>query len=235
MAELPTVRIAQRADEEELMAMCRRLHRENGVFEFDDDKVRSILHKCFDRTGAIVGVIGEPGHIEASICLMISNLYYTADWHLDEFWNFVDADYRRSHNAEALVRFAKDCADKMHIPLLIGIITNRHMAGKVRLYRRLLGSPTGAFFLYNSNWKSEPMESHNDLRLRLKEFARICNDTRVSVKNRPAAARLTEINNLMDQLSPLLKEAAEAIGTEDNMWGTIKTNGATVHVGQESA
>ena len=84
-AELPTVRIATPADEAEVMAMCKRLWSENGIFSFDEEKVRKLLYRCFNKEGTIVGVIGEPGHIEASTCLGIGDFYYTGDWHLEEF------------------------------------------------------------------------------------------------------------------------------------------------------
>lgn len=206
------------------MDMCHRLHDENGVFEMVDKKVRYLIQNCiFGVDGkpgnTIVGVIGEPGHIEASICLMIANVYYTNDWHLEEFWNFVDKPYRRSRNAEALIEFAKGCADKMQIPLLTGIITNKQMAGKVRLYRRLLGYPTGAYFLYNADkWKPEPMEDHNDLRFRLKEYAAKCSDGKVT----PSVARR--------ELAPLLAQAVEAIHAEDSLWGDGKKPGTDKHV-----
>ena len=195
------------------MAMCRRLHSENGAFSFDDDKVRSCLHKCFNAQGTIVGVIGEPGALEASTCMSISDYYYTTDWHLAELWNYVAPEYRRSRNAEALIEFGKSCSDKMGVPFLTGIITNKHTAGKVRLYRRLLGYPAGAFFLYNSQWKSEPMTDHSELRQRLKDFAQKCNDGKIST----GVAR---------KHASLLREAVDAIYAEDNLWGNGKTNGS---------
>ena len=217
--DLPAVRIATPKDEPAIMAMCKRLHLENGLFSYDEDKVRAVIRKCYKQEGSIVGVIEKNGTIEASTCLMISDFYYTAEWHLAELWNFVDEPYRRSHNAEALIEFGKSCSDKMKVPFFTGIITNRSMAGKVRLYRRSLGYPTGAFFVYNAKWVSEPMQDHSDLRNRLKEFAQLCNDSRVSA----VIAR--------QKLGPLLREAAEAISRDDDIWGSTgapKKSGAQV-------
>jgi hypothetical protein len=207
--ELPVVRIATRADEEEIMAMCRRLHEENGLFTLNEKKVRECLRKCYDREGSVVGVIGEPGNLQASTCLMISSFYYTDDWHLEEHWNFVDKDFRKARNAEALIEFNKACAIKMGIPLFTGIITNKQMAGKVRLYRRLLGHPAGAYFVYNAKWNVDPIASHGELRGRLKEWAKTCNDS----------PREVTFSVAQKKLGPLLREAAEAISAEDNIWG----------------
>jgi hypothetical protein len=107
----------------------------------------------------------------------------------------------------------------MDIPFFTGIITNKQMAGKVRLYRRLLGYPTGAFFLYNADkWKPQPMEDHLDLRTRLKEFIVKCSDGKVT----PTVARR--------ELGPLLREAVEAIHAEDSLWGDGKKPNPDKHV-----
>ena len=211
--DLPVVRIARPEDEAEVMDMCHRLWEENGLFSYSEDKVRSCLHRCFAAQGTIVGVIGERGALQASTCMAISDYYYTTDWHLAELWNYVEPASRRSRN-EALIEFGKDCSEKMGIPFLTGIITNKQMAGKVRLYRRLLGYPTGAFFIHNAPWKAEPMVDHAELRTRLKEFAQKCHDGKVS----SGVAR--------KQLYPILREAVDAIGVEDNLWGNSKGGSA---------
>lgn len=209
---LPLVRLAQKEDEDNIVEMCKRLHVENGLFSLNIQKVRDCIRRYYDRQGVIVGVIGLPGKLEASTCLELSDFYYTSDWHLAELWNFVDEPYRKSYNAEALIQFGKSCADQMKMPLFTGIITNRQMAGKVRLYRRHLGYPTGAFFVYNANWKTEPMADHSDLRNRLREQAEAC--TRNKVTRREDVA----------QLGSLLREAIEAIDRFDNLWGTKTKN-----------
>jgi hypothetical protein len=212
--ELPKVRIARPEDEEGIMAMCRNLHSENGLFSFNDDKVRALIRRCFNKEMVIVGVIGDDV-IQASICMMMTDYYYTDDWHLGELWNYVDPGFRNSRNAEALIEFGKACAVKIGLPFITGIITNKHMAGKVRLYRKLLGYPSGAFFLYNANWNPEPMADHADLRVRLKSIAHQCE------KQGRLSADFSR-----KELAPLLYEAARAISEEDNLWSSAaKTNG----------
>ncbi len=203
MSELPEVRIAKPEDESDILAMCRRLWQENGMFTLNESKVRDTIRKCYEAKGTIVGVIGPPGKLEASTCLSISDTHYTDDWHLVELWNFVAPEYRRSRNAEALIEFAKSCSDKMKVPLFTGIITERALAGKVRLYRRRLGNPTGAFFVHNAKFKprldDEPMEDHSDLRQRLASFA-----------DKHSAQKISR-EVVQKQLLPLLREVAEVL------------------------
>lgn len=160
------------------MAMCRRLHAENGLFGLAEDKVQALLRKYYARDGAIVGVIGTPEKLEASTCLLFSEMYYTRDWHLAELWNFVDDGFRCTRNAEALIEFGKRSAKEIGVPFITGIITNNRTAGKVRLYRRMLGYPAGAFFVFNGSWAGaaeptiedfwRPFESRADKRQRRK-------------------------------------------------------------------
>jgi hypothetical protein len=217
MSDLPQVTVAVASDEANLIAMCRDLHRENGLFSFNETKVLKLMRHCYARTGVteppvVVGVIrGSDGKIEASTCLMVSDFYYTDDWHLGELWTFVEPPYRKSHNAEALIKFGMACAEKMKIPYFTGIVTNRQMAGKVRLYRRLLGHPAGAFFIHNANWKTEPIEDFTALRQRLKDLAAMCN-----------GGRRVTFEVAQKQIGPALREAAEAISAEDSLWGASK-------------
>ena len=179
---LPVVRIATPDDEPAIMALVRELHCENGLFTLNEAKVREYLHRCFRREKVIVGVIGAPGQIEASTCILISDMYYTDDWHLAELWNHVGEPYRRSHNAEALIEFGKQCSDRIGIPLITGIITNKRVAGKVRLYRKVLGYPAGAFFVHNGKWAAtveptaedfwRPFENRTETRQRMRREQR---------------------------------------------------------------
>lgn len=142
------VHIADRKDEEELMELCRQLHRENGLFALNEDKVRDMLRRAFNRDGGIIGVIGESGKIEGIIYLLISSFWYSNEHHAEELFNFVPKKYRKSKNASELIDFAKWASDQMKMPLLIGVISNEKTEAKIRLYQRRLKKPIGSFFLY---------------------------------------------------------------------------------------
>lgn len=204
---LPRVRLATPGDEDDIIAMCRRLHEENGLFSLNEFKVRDCIRRCFNRHGTIVGVIGPPGALQGSICMELTNFYYTDDSHLAELWNFVDAPYRQPPgNAEALIEYAKDWSRKLKLPFFTGIITNKQMRAKVRLYRQLLGYPVGAFFLYNGNWKSEPMADFSDLKNRLGAAAH-----KWASKNKANKDDL-------QQIASLLSQAAKALASDGNLW-----------------
>ena len=149
------VRLATPDDEPALMDLCRALHADNGLFKMDDDMVRGMLHRAFDRQGGIIGVIDGKDQIAAAIFVLISNFWYSRDNHLEELFNFIRPEYRKSNYATSMIEFACECANKIGIPLVIGILTHQRMLEKVRLYRRKLGVPAGAFFVHNSSWKND--------------------------------------------------------------------------------
>lgn len=144
------VRFAEPCDFDDLMALCCALHEENGLFEMSRDRVREMLMKHFDMTGGMIGVIGPPGAIEGAIVMHMSQMWYSDDWLLEELFSYVRPEFRRSSNATDLIEFAKGCAERIGVPLLIGIISNTRTEAKVGLYRRRLGSPAGAFFVANA-------------------------------------------------------------------------------------
>lgn len=138
------VRILEREEEENVMLLCRALHEENGLFPMDDTKVRNFLFRAFNREGGILGGIGNKGHLEAIIYLLVSNFWYTNDYHLEEIFLYVLPEYRKSRNAVELLRFAKWCAEQTPYHLFIGIMPNAASQRKVFLYDRQLRSDMAA-------------------------------------------------------------------------------------------
>lgn len=145
--EVPRVRLAKPEDEDEIFAICKLLHAENGLFPMDEEKVRARIRECTGQKGGIIGVIGRPGEVEAIICLVINQFWYSSEWSLDEQFAYVLPNHRRSSNAKELIIFAKACAEQLNLPLVIGVLSNERTEAKVRLYERQLGAPAGAFFL----------------------------------------------------------------------------------------
>jgi hypothetical protein len=146
------VRIATREDAEEIIRLLHIMHAESGMMPLDEECAKRMFERAFNKSGGIIGVIGETGDIKACIYLLISTFWYTSAYHLEEIFNFVRPDQRKSNYARYLIAFAQDCSDKCKLPLVIGVMTNNRMEGKVRLYRRTLGYPAGAFFVYGANW-----------------------------------------------------------------------------------
>lgn len=151
------VRIATRADEDEVMLLLSQMHSEGGIMPLDEMEAKKTFARAFNREGGILGVIGEPGNIKAMIYLMLSRYWYSTHMHLEELFNFVRPDVRKDkqHYAQRMIDFAKECAVEIGIPLTIGVLTNQRMEGKVRLYQRSLGVPAGAWFVWNASWQNE--------------------------------------------------------------------------------
>jgi hypothetical protein len=145
----PAVRTATRADEQELLRLLHLMHIEGGLLDLDVDRARAMFEKAFNREGAIIGVIGTD-KIEGAIFLLLSQFWYSSNFHVEELFCFVDPNHRKSTHAKKLIRFAKDCARGLSVPLLIGVLSDKRTAAKVRLYRSQLGESAGQFFVFNS-------------------------------------------------------------------------------------
>lgn len=160
------VRLALPSDEPELMHLIRLMHAESGWRALDPECCRDMLARAFDRKGGIVAVIGAPGHIRAMLGMQIARAWYTRESHIEELFCWVHPDHRNSDYAKLLIEHAKKCSDDISremgakCPLIMGVLTHKRMAAKVRLYRRFFGIPCGAFFVHNMDWvsKEEPTE-----------------------------------------------------------------------------
>lgn len=146
------VRIATRDDTPELINLLHMMHAESGLMPLDEQCAAEFFERAFSKKGGIIGVIGDSGDIRAAMYLLLTRFWYTREHHLEECFNFVRHDMRKTDYARKLLAFAKECSDTIKIPLVIGVLTNQRMEGKVRLYRRSLGIPAGAFFVYRANW-----------------------------------------------------------------------------------
>ena len=146
----PCVRVATMPDLPQLLQMGRDLHRENGLLNLAEDKIEDIAYRGIKGDGGVIGVIGAVRLVQAIIHLVIGQYWYTNDVHIEELYSYVRPEFRKSDNAKSLIEFAKRCSDRMKIPLLIGVVSNHRTEEKVRLYRRRLGCPAGAYFLYNA-------------------------------------------------------------------------------------
>lgn len=144
--------------------MLRLLWSENAMFPISDRKVQYYLDRllhpetiAMDDAGprGFIGVIGPLNAIEACIMLTVGSVWYSEEITLDEHFNFVDPGHRQSSHAKALISFAKHCADKIGIRLVIGVLSTKRTAAKVRLYERQL-TPAGAFFVHPAPLNLEP-------------------------------------------------------------------------------
>lgn len=142
------VRIATPEDFEGVMELCRMLHVENGQYSWDEAKVSQAMQRGVHADGGYLGVIGERGQpLKGIICLVLDRAWYTSDMYLLELFNFVHPDHRKSDYAKQMIAHAKYYAKELDLPLTVGVISNKRMEAKCRLYSRMIPK-TGEFFTF---------------------------------------------------------------------------------------
>lgn len=156
--DVSRVRLAEQSDAEELLDMARELHLESGIRDGNDEPLpfsekktrRTILQSFEQEHGAIIGIIGEPGSLEGSVCIAWTDPWYSEELILQERWNFVRPTYRKSQNAKILINFSKLIATVVWRPLIMGCMSTERQPAKMRFYERTIGcEPLGGFFVFN--------------------------------------------------------------------------------------
>jgi len=164
------VRAAVPEDESEIWRLFRLLHAENAMFPISETKVQYHISRLLrpneiapDDLGVrgVIGVIGPVGALEGAIVLAFGSLWYSDVITIDEYLNFVDPKHRASNHAKTLIEYAKrvvDATRDVHpeLKLLIGILSTKRTAAKVRLYQRQL-VPCGAYFVYPAPDEVSPL------------------------------------------------------------------------------
>ena len=154
--KLPSVvRLAAPADELAILLLLEQMHAENGLFAYSKSRVRDLVRSILAApvkplpVPAMIGVIGTPTDLQGTIGLMVTQLYYTDEWHLGDLWNFVRPDCRKSEHAKELLEFGKRMAGALGLKSMSGVVSNERTEAKLRLYRRRFGKLVGGYFLFD--------------------------------------------------------------------------------------
>lgn len=142
-----TARLAGRRDEPAIYDLLMLLYDENAMAPLSVEKVQRMIKAGTRGQGGVIGVIDGPHGIEASVGLKLAQWWYSDDWHLEEMWAHVHPSHRQGDHAQSLIDFAKGCAARLKLPLLMGILTHHRATAKIRLYQRQIPQ-VGALFLH---------------------------------------------------------------------------------------
>jgi hypothetical protein len=160
MSSISSVRAAIPEDKMEIWRLFRLCHAENGMLPMSERKVDYHIDRLLnpgnitaDDFGprGIIGVIGNR-ILEGAIMLGFGSPWYSDEINMDEYLNFVDPLHRNSNHAKTLISYAKHMVDQIRVAhkdfkLMIGVLSTKRTAAKVRLYERQL-TPAGAFFIH---------------------------------------------------------------------------------------
>ena len=153
MSDNIQVRVATPADVHGFMKLALGGAEENAFLSPDPERMLQEVWPALNLVGGVCGIItSEDGTPEGGILLRIGNMWYSNQYTLEEKAIFIDPAFRSAKGGRArkLCEFGKRVADELEIPLIIGVLSNHRTEGKVKMYQRIFGQTTGAFFLYNA-------------------------------------------------------------------------------------
>lgn len=153
------IRIANAADIDDLMHLALSACDENGFVNPNPVKLLNEIYPALVLDHGVCGIISVPGgKPEGAILLKVGQMWYSDSSVLEEKAIFIHPDYRNAKGGRArrLCEFAKEVADYLKMPLIIGVLSNHRTEAKVRLYERQFGKPSGAFFLYGAETGNYP-------------------------------------------------------------------------------
>jgi hypothetical protein len=160
VADNLSVRVGTPEDVDAIMEIAMMACEENGFVEPNPQRLLADIWPALNLVDGIMGLIGPSGtkEVQGAVLLRIGNMWYSDQRCIEEKAVFIRPEYRSAKGGRArkLCEFSKQAANETGLPLIIGVLSNHRTAGKVRLYQRIFGEPTGAFFLYNArtgDWK----------------------------------------------------------------------------------
>jgi hypothetical protein len=147
------IRLATPDDLDEVMRIALAATDENAFLPPNPRKMLNDIWPALNRDHGFMGAIGKPGGmIEGVILLRIGTMWYSDVEIIEEKAIYIHPDYRtaRGGRAKRLSDYAKWLSDELHMPLIIGVLSNERTEAKVKLYQRQFGPAAGAFWLYGA-------------------------------------------------------------------------------------
>lgn len=158
-AKPDNVRFAAPGDEQNALRLMRLAHAEQPIFSLNEEKMLKVIRRCTQpephkgEFGGLALIDGPEGQLEGYLLMLVTQHWFSDDWHVDEISNFVDPAIRakRPGHAKSLINFAKWFAEQMNMPLIMGILSTKRLEAKIKLYGRQL-TPAGAVFVHNTGY-----------------------------------------------------------------------------------
>jgi N-acetylglutamate synthase-like GNAT family acetyltransferase len=143
------VRLAELQDIPGIIELMRTACKEDAQHPMDEEKVFFQIRRHFEKSGAMLAVIGEIGEPVAYLLCIIDEIWYAppGTYQLLELSLFVHPDHRKSTYAKQLMKFSKKSSEALKLDLTIGVYSTERTAAKVKLYSRQFET-VGAYFRY---------------------------------------------------------------------------------------
>lgn len=154
MLEDIPIRIGSPDDLPDMMDIAMHASEENGFVRKSVNKMLREIYCALHTDHGLMGIIGVAGEpAEGAVLLRIGEMWYSDDPVIEEKAIFVRPEFRAAKGGRArrLCKFSRYVADSMKLPLIIGVLSDQRTQGKVRMYTREFGQPSGAFFLHNAS------------------------------------------------------------------------------------
>lgn len=145
------LRIGTPQDVHEVMSLAIAASQENGLVNASKVRLLQTVWPALNQDHGLVGCIGKPGgEIEGMVVLNVGTLFYSDDPCVEEKVVFVKPEFRNAKGGRArkLCEFSKSVADRLTLPLIIGVFSSEATKAKMGLYKRIFGEPAGLYFLY---------------------------------------------------------------------------------------
>jgi hypothetical protein len=157
------IRLATTDDMEEVMRLAIAASEDNSFIPANPALLAREIWPALCQDHGLCPVIGPPGGaIEGLALLRIGAMWYSDYIVVEEKAVYVYPEFRSAKGGRArkLCEYSKHVAEELGLPLLIGVLSNERTAGKVKLYQRMFGPPSGAFWLIGATTGGHKVTEH---------------------------------------------------------------------------
>jgi GNAT superfamily N-acetyltransferase len=140
------VRAGTRDDFPAILALLRGLHAETPHAPLCADRLGEGVAECLQE-GLVILSLDSGGRPVGTVGLVVQSPWFSAESWLSDLWMYVHPQHRRTPHARTLLAACARVAAERCMPLQMTVSGyGPRIAGKIRLFSRVLGEPTGAIW-----------------------------------------------------------------------------------------
>lgn len=146
MSTPSAIRAATHRDIPAIFDLLVLLHTETPHAPLDHACLRDGIDECLTQ-GIVMLALSPDGEPVGTVGLCIDRPWFSRENWLCDRWMFVHPAHRRTQHAQSLLQACVVVAKKNKLPLHMAVTGHGpRIAGKIRLFQRVLGAPTGALW-----------------------------------------------------------------------------------------
>lgn len=126
-------RQATASDIENLLPLLVDMHSENALSTLDIDKTIAMVEYVINHGLCLLAHDGQ--ELVGALGVCVDSFWYTSDQHIQDRFYYVAPSHRKTRVALTLLKYIREYAKQLNMPLMLGVMTKVDAVRKDRIFQ----------------------------------------------------------------------------------------------------